>query len=211
MSPIEIDQRWRPGDIVVMRGVLKRKLWWACPSYVVQDTPELLARYWPIGTPIRGPKWRPSVLDEMNNRIELEDRSWVEHDILSLSLPDAAYSIDLMWFGGTRQLHCWYVHLQEKLRRTCIGVDTMDQMLDIVIEPDRKHWQWKDEDEINEAEAIGVYSHEQAAAIWEEGRRVIARMQANQSPFCDGWENWKPQKEWGIPGFPKGWEETPLE
>jgi Protein of unknown function (DUF402) len=205
------DRRWKPGEIVVMRGVLNGKLWWACPSYVVEDSPELLARYWPVGTPTRSPVRRPSVRDELYNRIELEERNWTEHDVLSLNIPGTAYSIDLMWIGGTHQLRCWYIHLQEVQRRTSIGVDTMDQMLDIVISPDRTSWQWKDEDEINEAEAIGVYSHEKAAAIWSEGQRAIDRLEANQSPFSDGWENWRPPQEWSIPRFPPGWEKVPLE
>ena len=205
------DIRWKPSDIVVMRGVWKGKLWWACPSYVVQDTPELLARYWPAGTPVRAPVRRPSVQDELDNNIELESRTWIEHDILSLNLPHAAHSIDLMWVAGSRQLRYWYVHLQETLRRTSIGVDTMDQMLDIVISPDRSSWYWKDEDEFNQAEAIGVYSPDKITRIRAEGERVIAMLQANAPPFCDGWENWMPPKEWAIPMFPQGWEAVPLE
>jgi len=208
---MDSDTHWKPGDITVLRGVLKGKLWWACPGYIVQDTPELLARYWPVGTPIRAPVSRPTVQDELDNHIELEYRYWIEHDILSLNLPGAAHSIDLMWRAGTRQLCYWYVHLQEPLRRTSIGVDTMDQMLDIVISPDKSSWQWKDEDEFNEAEMIGVYSHEKAAGIRAEGERVIARMQANAPPFCDRWEEWRPPKEWGIPGFPPGWEQVPID
>jgi len=204
-------KRWKPGDIVVMRGVLKGKLWWACPSFVVQDTPELLVRYWPAGTSVRGPVWRPTVQDEMDNRIELEDRLWVEHDILSMNLPGRAHSIDLMWAAGTHELRCWYVHLQEPLRRTCIGVDTMDQMLDIVISPDRKSWYWKDEDELRQAQAIGLYSPQKVERIWAEGKHVLALMEANQSPFCDGWEKWTPPMGWSIPRFPSGWEKVPLE
>ena len=193
-----------------MRGVLKGKLWWACPSYIVQDTPDLLARYWPAGTPTRSPVRRPTVWDELNNDIELMDRNWTDHDVLSLNIPGAAHSIDLMWVAGTQVLRCWYVHLQEVQRRTRIGVDTMDQMLDIVISPDRMSWNWKDEDELSQAEAIGVYTHEKAAGIRAEGKRVISKMQANASPFCDGWDEWRPPKEWEIPGFPRGWEEVEI-
>jgi hypothetical protein len=203
--------RWRPGDIVVMRGVLKGKLWWACPSYVVQDTPELLARYWPAGTPTRSPIHRPTVQDELDNRIELIEGKWSDNDVLSLNLPGAAHSVDLMWAAGTWQQRCWYVHLQEAMRRTPIGVDTMDQMLDIVISPDRKSWYWKDEDELDEAEAIGVYSHEKAAGIRAEGARVIEMLKANEPPFCDGWENWRPPHEWHTPVFPDGWEKIGLD
>lgn len=173
---MEAALRWNPGDIIVLRGVLKGKLWWACPAYVVQDTPELLALYWPAGTPTRSPVKRPTVEDELHNRIELVPHDWTEHDILSLNIPGAAHSVELTWLKGTCELHYWYVHLQEPLRRTSIGFDTMDQILDIVFTPDRTSWHWKDEDEFSQAEAIGLYPAEKAAGIRAEGERVIAMM-----------------------------------
>jgi hypothetical protein len=194
-----------PGDTVVIRGVLKGKLWWACPAYVVQDNPELIALYWPVGTPTRSPIRRPSVEDELYNRIQLEDRNWTDNDVLSLNLAGAAHSIELMWEAGTSKVRCWYVHLQEPLRRTTNGFDTMDQILDIVISPDRSSWNWKDEDEFAEAEAIGVYSHKKARSIRQEGERVIGLLKANAAPFCEGWEKWTPPLEWVIPTFPLGW------
>ena len=203
--------RWNPGDIIVLRGVLKGKLWWACPAYVVQDTPQLLALYWPAGTPTRSPVKRPTVEDGLYNRIELQPREWTDHDILSLNTPGAAHSVELMWLTGTCELRYWYVHLQEALRRTSIGFDTMDQMLDIVFTPDRTCWYWKDEDEFSQAEATGLYSPEKAAGIRAEGERVIAMMKADLVPFCDHWEDWTPPEDWSIPQFPAGWEDEPLE
>lgn len=207
---MDTSARWTPGDTVVMRGILKGKLWWACPAFVVQDTSDLIALYWRVGTPTHSPVRRPTVQDELCNRIELEHRNWSDNDVLLLNTPGSAHSIQLMWVGGTRNLRCWYVHLQEPLRRTMIGFDTMDQMLDIVINPDRSRWDWKDEDEFSEAEAIGVFSHAKARFIRVEGERVIALNQANASPFCDSWENWTPPAEWTIPRFPVGWEKQPL-
>jgi hypothetical protein len=194
------------GDIIVLRGILKGKLWWACPAFVVQDTLNLIALYWPVGTPTRSPIVRPTVLDELYNRIELVQRNWTDNDVLSLNTPGAAHSIEVMWEEKTHRLHCWYVHLQEPLHRTRIGFDTMDQILDIVISPNRKSWRWKDEDEFSEAEAIGVYSHPKAQSIRKEGERVIALLKANTSLFYNGWENWNPPIEWGTPTFPEGWE-----
>lgn len=201
---------WKFGDTVVLRGILKSKLWWACPAFVVQDTPELIALYWPVGTPTQSPVRRPTVEDELYNRIELEERNWTENHVLSLITPGAAHSIEVMWEANTRQLRCWYVHLQEPVRRTRIGFDTMDQILDIVISPDRSSWRWKDEDEFSEAEAIGVYSQAKSQSIRQEGQRVLELLNANASPFYDGWENWTPPIEWGIPAFPEGWEKLPL-
>jgi Protein of unknown function (DUF402) len=201
--------RWKFGDTVVFRGILKGKLWYACPAYIVEDNADMIALYWRVGTSIRAPIRRPTVEDELYNRIVLEDRQWVYNDVLSLHLPGRGFCIDLMWFGGTRDLRCWYVHLQEPLRRSKIGFDSMDQMLDIVIRPDRSNWQWKDEDEFNQAGRIGVYSPEKMTAIRAEGECVIALLEANASPFCDGWEHWTPPAAWTIPQFPPGWENFP--
>jgi hypothetical protein len=99
------------------------------------------------------------------------------------------------------------VNLQEPLRRTRLGFDSMDQLLDLVISPDLSTWHWKDEDEFNEAVALGVYSSEDARAIRAEGEGVIARLQARQSPFYDGWENWCPPAEWGLPPLLDGWDD----
>lgn len=201
---------WSFGDTLVIRGVLKGKLWWACPVYAVQDEHELTVFYWPAGTPTLSPIRRPTVRDELINHIQLERRKWTDNNVLSLNPLAAGYSIQVMWPAGKREMVCWYVHLQEALRRTRVGFDTMDQMLDIVISPDRSDWHWKDEDEFNEAGAIGLYSAEKMRAIRAEGEKVISMMEANASPFCDGWENWLPPAEWGIPQFPEDWEKIPL-
>jgi hypothetical protein len=201
---------WTPGDTIVMRGIWKGKLWWACPAFVVRDTPEMIALHWPVGTPTLSPIRRPTVEDMLYNRIHLQERNWTDNDVLSLATPGSAHSIYVMWEAGVHKLRCWYVQLEESLRRSPLGFDTMDHILDIVIKPDRSGWGWKDEDEFSDAEAIGVYTHEQAQSIRLEGERVIAQLNANASPFCDGWENWIPPVEWGIPSFPQGWEELPL-
>ncbi len=202
--------RWTLGDVVVVRGVWRGKLWWVCAARVVQDTPDLLALYWPVGTPTRSPIRRPTMEDQLFNHIQLEDRNWTDTDVLMLVTPGEAHAIQVMWVAGQKELRDWYVHLQEPMRRTALGFDTMDQILDVVISPDRSRWRWKDEDEFREAEAIGVYSYAEARAIEAEGQRVIELIKANASPFCDGWENWSPPADWTIPRLPEGWEELPL-
>jgi predicted RNA-binding protein associated with RNAse of E/G family len=140
-------------------------------------------------------------------QFDLVDKTWVETEVLMLVAPGAAHSVYAMWEQGHTSFRCWYINLQEPLRRTSMGFDTMDHLLDIVVSPDRSAWRWKDEDEFREAVALGVYSAEEARAIRAEGQRAIKRMQANQSPFCDGWEKWSPPAEWEIPGLPAGWDD----
>jgi hypothetical protein len=207
---IETSSPWRPGETVVVRGIWRGELWWACPQYVVRDSPELWALYWPAGTPVRRWYRRPTVQEVLSSAPQLVEAVWTDTNVLSLVTPGTAHSIDLMWDCTQHDLRCWYIQLQEPLRRTLIGFDTMDQILDLVISPDRTEWQWKDVDEFAEALSIGVYSAQQAEAIRTEGESVIEKLKANQSPFCDGWERWQPAREWGIPTFPQGWESVPL-
>jgi hypothetical protein len=197
----------KPGGPVVYRGVWCRKLWWATVLTAVQDGPELTALYWPAGTPQKLPA-RPLTPRDLLSReqVELVDRTWVDTDVLLLTAPGAAHAVYAMWEEGQTSLRCWYVDLQAPLRRTTKGFDTRDHLLDIVISPDRSEWRWKDEDEFNEAVAIGVFSPEGARAIREEGERVIELSAAEESPFCDGWETWSPPEGWEIPAFPENWD-----
>jgi hypothetical protein len=176
---------------------------------VVRDEPDLIALYWSVGTPKRIFSRRPTVEDLNSSApIDLVEEMWEQTDVLMLVTPGASHSIYVMWDPGQTRFRCWYVNLQEPLRRTPIGFDTMDHILDIVIRPDRSEWMWKDEDELEQAIEVGLYSREEARAIRAEGEKVIAIMQANQSPFCDGWEDWSPPEDWEIPEFPPGWDDV---
>jgi hypothetical protein len=198
---------WKSGEVVVLRGVWRHKLCWACSAIIVQDTPELIAIYWPAGTPNRIPAKRSTPHDLLLNDIHLIPHNWVETDVLMLVKPGSAHAVNVMWEAGQAKLRCWYINLQEPLRRTKLGFDSMDHLLDIVISPDLSAWRWKDEDEFSAAVALGVFSAEEARAIRAEGERTIELLLTRQSPFRDGWESWRPPSKWEIPPLLKGWDE----
>jgi hypothetical protein len=204
-------RRWNAGDPIVLRGVWREILWWAAPATIVQDTPELIAMYWQAGTPNMDSAKRLRPVDLLSNKVHLVQHTWVETDVLILVTPGAAHAVYVMWETGQARLRGWYVNLQEPLRRTRLGFDTMDHLLDIVISADRSSWHWKDEDEFEGAVALGVYSPEEARAIRTEGERVIERLEAGQPPFCDGWERWTPPAKWSIPSLPDGWDKLSKE
>jgi hypothetical protein len=69
---------------------------------------------------------------------------------------------------------------------TPTGIETTDHALDVVIDVDGS-WRWKDEADFAEAQRLGVFSSEEAAAIRVEGERVVAAR-----PWPTGWEDWRP-------------------
>lgn len=199
-------RRWRAGDPVVLRGVWRGRLWWACAATVVRDDARLIAIYWPAGAPVMTPERRPVPADMLSAPPRLIPGHWTDTDVLLLARPGAAHSVWLMWEAGTPVLRCWYVNLEEPMRRFRLGFETMDRLLDLVLSPDRSCWEWKDEEEFRQSVEIGVFSSREAKAIRAEGKRVIAAERANRAPFRDGWERWRPPADWGIPDLPAGLE-----
>jgi hypothetical protein len=197
---------WQPGDAVVLRGRGFGFIWWAVPARVVQDTRELVALYWCAGTPWKVVPRHPTGREILAaTRVDLLDKVWSRTNVLMLKKPTEAHSIWLMW-EAEHKLDCWYVNLETPLRRTPLGFELMDHELDIVIQPDRMSWRWKDMPAFEEMLSAGLFSPAEGHAIRAEGLRVIHKLQANASPFCDGWENWSPPADWEIPTLPPGWD-----
>jgi hypothetical protein len=201
------NDHWSPGDVILYRGIWCRNVWWAIPVIVVRDDADLIIVYWRAGTPAKRPPGRVSPKEMVENpKPNLVDSKWTDTDILMFATPEAFHSIYAMWEAGHSRFKCWYINLQEPLRRTPLGFDTTDHLLDIVIEPELENWVCKDEDELDEAIELGLFTLEKGNEIRDEGRRVVNQVESNHSPFCDGWENWHPPEEWSVPDFPKVWD-----
>jgi len=201
---------WSAGSPIVYREVWQGKVWTARPVVVVRDTSQLIALYLPYGT-----RWRVPAGDRMayfdylrTGHWTLTETTWLPGDTLLLIPPGEAHAVHAMWAPDDRRFVGWYVNLQEPARRTAVGLDFMDQELDIWVAPGLSEWTWKDEDHLARAQADGRFSAAQAEAIRAEGERVVARIQAKASPFCDGWETWRPPADWPMPGLPEGWDKV---
>jgi predicted RNA-binding protein associated with RNAse of E/G family len=210
MPDTDVEDRWPPGAHVVLRDVWRGRVFLAKPVTVVCDTPDLVALHLAVGT-----RWkRAQTLDGAPLRLPVAgwqacDAVWVGGDALYLIQPGAAHAVMAFWTEAPRTFRGWYLNLQEPLRRTPLGFDTMDQLLDVVVQPDRTAWAWKDEDELEAARRCGLLSDDACRAIRTEGQRAIAHMQAGAPPFCDGWETWQPDPTWPVPTLPVGWDADP--
>jgi hypothetical protein len=100
----------------------------------------------------------------------------VRENLKSLLLlpPGAAHSVSWSWLAdGT--FTGWYVNLETPALRWAGGVDCQDQILDLVVAPDRT-WSWKDEDDFALRGEPGVRA---------EGERVARMVDAGEFPFDD--------------------------
>lgn len=91
----------------------------------------------------------------------------------------------------------WYINFQEPFRRNPLGIDTMDQTLDLELAPDRGRWRWKDEAEFPAGIEYGWYTEAMLDDVKACGMRVLELAQAGEPPFGDGWEHWRPDPAWG--------------
>jgi hypothetical protein len=93
----------------------------------------------------------------------------------------------------------WYVNLERAQRRSQLGFDYEDELLDVWVALGREP-ELLDEDELDEAVARGFVSAEGAAAIRARAERVLA-----EPPWPTGWEDWQPEPGWQVPALPPGW------
>jgi hypothetical protein len=201
------DSRWEPGAQILLRSIWQGWLWFAFPCIVVRDEPDLIALWTPAGTRFKG----GLALDGRPTRLPFPGMRHVDlvmrdGGVLRLARPGAAHDVWARWSPDGSRFTGWKVNLQDPLRRTRLGFDTMDHLLDLVVAPDLSSWHWKDADELDQAVELGRFSAAQAREIRAEGDRALEAVRARGWPYADGWEHWAPPPNWGIPDLPDDWD-----
>jgi hypothetical protein len=199
---------WRPGDAIALRERWGSSIFEARAATVVQDDPTQIMLFVP-----------PRVVyaigyDDDGVELRIPDRPWHlelhphgDSGVLSFAWPDTPYAILLIQNedGSPRG---WYVNLQTPLARTPVGFDTVDHALDVLVSLDRESWTWKDEDELTEAIALGLFTEADAASFHYWGERAVEHLVLRLPPFDDAWEGWRPDPSWPVPALPDGWEQV---
>jgi predicted RNA-binding protein associated with RNAse of E/G family len=119
---------------------------------------------------------------------------WHTNRVVWLMPFNGAHAVGHSWNDARDEFAGYYINLQAPLRRTPIGYDSFDHVLDIVVAPDGS-WRWKDEDEFEEAIQLRLFTPNEAADIRAEGERVITRL-SNLLPT--GWELWRRPPHWSV-------------
>lgn len=176
---------------------------------MVRDADQVWMFYMPIGTRWYGPAASDRStwigLKAPGSDWQLAERGWGEANILSFAWPGAGHAVLHVWNRDWSPRH-WYVNVEAPLRRFDHGFDTLDYDLDVVIDPTRAGWHWKDEDVVAEGVRLGVYTHEDVRAFRREGERGLRRVIDREPPFDREWGDWRPDPSWPVPTLPEGWD-----
>lgn len=101
------------------------------------------------------------------------------------------------------------VNPEAPLRRTSVGFDTMDHVLDAVIDSDLNSWKWKDENEFAEAIDLGLFNANESERIRQETLRIANEAVTTRRSQMEQWTVWRPPARWGIPNLVPRWEIVP--
>lgn len=201
-------RRFEPGASVALRDVLHGRVWAARPVTVVRDAEEGWMFHIPPGARWFAP-WRDGVgwirAKGPHAVWELRPRTWMQAHVLSVAWPGVGHAVLHFWSPRWRPLY-WYVNVEAPLRRSEVGFDTLDHDLDVLIEPDRSSWRWKDEEDVEEGVRTGAYTREQADGFRREAERGLRRVLDREPPFDRDWWSWRPDPAWATPTLPDGWD-----
>jgi predicted RNA-binding protein associated with RNAse of E/G family len=145
--------------------------------------------------------WR-SMPDE---QVGYTDRLWIGPDMLRVHIVGTGYSVLRAWNHTQSCFHGWYINLEAPWRRTPVGFDSLDHILDITVADDLSSWAYKDEDEYDWARRTHRISDDQAAAITQTAKQATRAMETRAWPFNADWSKWRPDPSWPKPALPATW------
>ena len=184
-----------------MRHVLRGRVVYAVPSTVAEVADGRIATWIAGGTPMAYPNGLNHGRLLPLEQWEIVHRPWFGNGSLDLTPFGRAHMIKHFW-REDGSFRGWYVNLQAPLRPALLGFDSTDHQLDLWVEPDGAVT-WKDEDHLEQAVELSLFTAGDAAAVRAEAERVL-----DEWPFPTGWEDWRPDPAWPVPQLPHGWEEV---
>jgi hypothetical protein len=204
------------GSTVVLRDVLRGKVWTASPHRVIRDTgTQLVLTTWPGAEMLKPTTWtqslrtgdatvRKQALPNLAaGRWELDWWTWQRTTILKRSRTGDYFSVS-QFFDAQGRCDEWYVDFIRPWQRTALGIDTFDLFLDLVIKADLSGYQWKDEDEYAQARRLGVVDDPLHRHVESAREQVVSLVQSGRGPFAEDWSSWQRDPAWPTPVLPTG-------
>lgn len=137
------------------------------------------------------------------------ERAWSGHTVVRVHRRGERWSV-WRWHDGVRWADDWYGNLEAPWRRSPIGFDTQDWVLDLVGagDPVRGPWSvtFKDEDELAWMVEKGLVTTAQAAGVRRSGEQLMDSAMAGRWPFDADWDAWLPDPAWARVPLPAHWD-----
>lgn len=201
------------GENVIWRSSPQDRIGYVIPFVVIEDSPETIVLFQQPGSickrrsgPRGGPRGRMLLVDHWDgSHTNVEWKG--PRGVTRLHLPNSMISVLREWDLDDQRYRGWYVNLEAPWKRTDLGFDSQDFVLDISISEDLGSWSWKDEDEFECAVVSGRLSSQEAERIRAEGKRAVKLIEGQDFPFAhEVWEKWKPDPGWPLARIPPGWD-----
>lgn len=125
---------------------------------------------------------------------------WQGFDVLRIAPARRRWSAWAFFAAHTGDFAGWYVNFEDEHVRTTGDLFTRDRILDLEVSPDGSVAR-KDEDELLLAVQQGRLDPATAAQTEADAAHVEAIIRAWGKPFCDGWEQFRPDPTWGVPAL----------
>lgn len=214
-TPATNGQPWSAGDVVALRWVRNDPADVIAPVRIVEHNASRTILFLRAGSPLKvradadGNRIsRVGPVAERERRIaRLVDGTWTDNHALMIHEPHRLGAVWLFWREDTWAFNNYYVNLQAPLEVSSAGFDTADYLLDIVVKPDLI-WEWKDEDEFEDARRVGRFTDSEADEILAEAERAVSKIRNREWPLGSEWEKWRPDTEWILPKIPENWSEV---
>jgi len=200
------------GDPIVWRSLPRGIVGTVKACRVVEDDADLVTLTILPGYPFAQ---RTGIRGGPDGRVLIEwdggyrERTWQDNRVLILYSAGDAHSVELLWRDRDDDFIGWHINLQLPWRRTDLGFDSRDLILDVFVAPDRSA-RWKDEDELAFALDLGAITEAEVAIARREGERAMERLGRRAPPFDDTWLRWRPDPSWSAPQLPAGWDRPDL-
>ncbi|MFE5586104.1 DUF402 domain-containing protein [Kitasatospora sp. NPDC056531] len=221
-TPAGPGARFESGARVVRRDIHAGKVWSAQPYRALADTGTVLElAYWPGIRSLAPTTWttalrtgddavRKSGLTNLAaGTWMLDSWAWQDTVLRSRFEPGEWFSAHHFQTPAGEPLRL-YVNFEKPAVRTRIGIDTLDLLVDLVVEPDLSGHRWKDTDEYAHGRRLGFITDQDHRLVEQARERVLGFLQDRAGPFAAPWPAWAPETDWPLPQLPDGADRAAL-
>ena len=128
-------------------------------------------------------------------------KRWQGPGIVAVFQPGTDYSVWFFANPNSVRRDSFYVNLEEPFTRFEGGILTSDHVLDIVVDADGT-FHLKDEDELEFAREVGMFSDEKVERIRSAADSAIEDIRAWAFPFDSDYPDFRPDPAWPMPDLP---------